>query len=30
MNPTPLAHGEYGFYCGAPGSMPEAWAFGVD
>ncbi len=27
---APLPRGEYGFFCGAEGSMPEIWAFGVD
>lgn len=27
---SPLPPGEYGFFCGAPGSMPEIWAFGVN
>ena len=27
---APLPPGEYGFFCGASGSMPEIWAFGVE
>ncbi|MGE5232808.1 MAG: hypothetical protein ACM3OB_01765 [Acidobacteriota bacterium] len=27
---SPLPHGEYGFFCAAPGAMPEIWSFGVD
>ncbi len=27
---APLPPGEYGFFCGSAGAMPEIWAFGVD